>query len=76
MCPGITMSLGSDLGSASTRIVRARSAADTPVVMPWRASTETVKAVPYWAWLLPTMRGMRRWSRRSPERGTQMMPLV
>ena len=43
--PGCTKSLTVALGSASVRMVRARSAALMPVVMSWAASTETVKAV-------------------------------
>ena len=33
-------------GSMATWMVRARSAAEMPVVTPWRASIETVNAVP------------------------------
>jgi hypothetical protein len=44
-CPGWTRSAGREWGSIATWIVRARSAAEIPVVTPSRASTETVKAV-------------------------------
>ena len=43
--PGWTRSSGCECGSIATWIVRARSAAEMPVVTPSRASTETVKAV-------------------------------
>ena len=43
--PGWTRSRGADSGSTATWIVRARSAAEMPVVIPSRASTETVNAV-------------------------------
>src|SRR5918995_33987 len=43
--PGWTRSLGPECGSIATWIVRARSAAEIPVVTPSRASTETVNAV-------------------------------
>jgi hypothetical protein len=46
-CPGWTRSSALDLGSIATWIVRDRSGAEMPVVTPSRASTETVKAVPY-----------------------------
>ena len=69
---------GSGGGSPSTWIAFARSAAEMPVVTPWRASTETVKAVPNWAWFWwwPTIIGMRSASSRSPVVGAQMTPLV
>ena len=43
--PGVTMSCGPHDGSIATEMVRARSAAEMPVVTPWRASIDTVKAV-------------------------------
>ena len=43
---------GSVAGSASSRIVCARSAAEMPVVTPSRASTVTVYAVPRRSWLV------------------------
>ena len=48
--PGVTMSCGPCVGSMATATVRARSAAEMPVVTPSRASIETVKAV--W-WRVP-----------------------
>lgn len=45
MWPGLRKSAGWVAGSASIRSVRARSAAEMPVLMPSRASTVTVKAV-------------------------------
>src|SRR5262245_127971 len=45
MWPGWTRSSGPECGSIATWTVRARSAAEIPVVTPSRASTETVKAV-------------------------------
>ena len=44
--PGCTRSCGVEVGSIATWIVRARSAAEMPVVTPSRASIETVNAVP------------------------------
>ena len=44
-CPGWTRSCGRDAGSIATWIVRARSAAEIPVVTPSRASIETVNGV-------------------------------
>ena len=46
MWPGITRSSARVFGSMSTCTVRARSAAEMPVVTPVRASTETVNGVP------------------------------
>ncbi len=46
MWPGRTSSSGRALSSSMVRMVRARSAELTPVVMPSRASTVTVKGVP------------------------------
>ncbi len=45
MCPGVARSARVDLGSIATWTVRARSAAEMPVVMPSRASMLTVNAV-------------------------------
>ena len=45
MWPGRVSSYGSVAESTSTRMVRARSAAEMPVLMPSRASTETEYAV-------------------------------
>src|SRR5919106_12131 len=43
--PGCTRSCRSDAGSIAILMVRARSAAEIPVVTPWRASIDTVNAV-------------------------------
>ncbi len=45
MWPGLTISLARTCGLAATATVCARSAAEMPVVMPSRASIDTVKAV-------------------------------
>ena len=44
--PGRTRSPGPDFGSMATCTVRARSAAEIPVVTPSRASMDSQKAVP------------------------------
>ena len=49
--PGCTRSRGPHSGSMATWMVRARSAAEMPVLTPSRASMETVKAVCRRAWL-------------------------
>ncbi len=46
MCPGWTMSVGLASAATAARTVRARSAAEMPVVTPSAASIETVKFVP------------------------------
>ena len=46
ICPGRAKSAGVQRGSIATWIVVARSAAEMPVVIPLRASMETVNAVP------------------------------
>ena len=46
MCPGRPKVCAVDLGSASARIVAARSSADTPVVQPSSLSTVMVNGVP------------------------------
>jgi len=75
-CPGLTRSAGRVPGSARTRMVRARSAALMPVVMPSRASTLTVKAVPRRASLRATIGGRSSASARSDDMGTQTTPLA
>ena len=57
-------------------MVAARSAAEMPVVVSGRKSTETVKAVPKPSLFFGTMRGSPRSSSRSPVRPTQTSPLV
>ena len=69
MWPGITRSSGLASGSTSTCTVRARSAAEMPVVTPQRASTDTVKPVPKCESLRPTISGMRSSSSRSARHG-------
>src|SRR2546422_470316 len=76
MCPGFTRSEAAVPGSASSRIVRARSAALIPVLTPSRASTLTVNAVPRRASLRVTIWGRSRASRRSAVIGTQTTPLA
>ena len=58
-CPGLIMSLARERGSASILMVRARSCAETPVVTPRAALTETVKLTPVFSLFSPTgtMRG-------------------
>ena len=43
------MSSGPESGSIATMMVRERSGAEMPVVMPWRASIGSVKAVAWGA---------------------------
>src|SRR5438477_11791036 len=76
MWPGFTRSCALVRGSASTRIVRARSAALIPVVTPSRASTLTVNAVPSRASLRATICGSASSSRRAVVIGTQITPLA
>ena len=45
-CPGRARSFGTASSAMAARMVVARSAAEIPVVTPWRASIDTVKAVP------------------------------
>src|SRR6185437_8856010 len=61
--------------SASAWMVAARSPEETPVVVPARASTDTVKAVRCDSLLLATICGSSRRASRSSSMGTQMMPL-
>ena len=58
----------------SARAVLARCSAEMPVVMPWRTSTETVKAVPSGASLAATMGDRCRRRASGPVMGTQTMP--
>ena len=50
--PGRRKSFAVDAGSASSRIVCARSAAEMPVLMPSAASTVTLYAVPRASWFV------------------------
>ena len=53
-----------------------RSAAEMPVVVPWRASTDTVNAVRWLSVLSATISGSRSSSSRLPSTGMQITPLV
>ena len=55
-------------------MVRARSAAEMPVVMPWAASMETVKLVPYCAPFFWVIMGRPSFSTISPSIGRQTKP--
>jgi len=57
-------------------MVAARSAEDTPVVVPVRISTDTVNAVRCDSLLAGTICGSSSADRRCSSIGTQMMPLV
>ena len=57
-------------------MVAARSAAEMPVVVTWRASTDTVKAVRLDSVLAATIGGSSSSSRRSPSIGRQITPDV
>ena len=54
----------------------ARSAAEMPVLVPRRASTETVNAVRWLSVLSATISGSRSSSSRCPSTGMQITPLV
>jgi hypothetical protein len=60
------------VGSASSRIVCARSAAEMPVVTPSRASTVTVYAVPRRSWLVWYIGGRSSRSASASVSGAQM----
>ena len=70
----MTRSFGRVFGSMSTCVVRARSAAEIPVVTPERASTDTENGVPKWESLWLTIIGTWSCSSRSAVIGTQMRP--
>ena len=76
MWPGRARSSGSVFGSIAASTVRARSAAEMPVVTPLRASIGTQKAVPKRALFCSsrTISGMRSSSSRSPVIGRQTRP--
>ena len=73
-CPGWTSSRGLDLGSIATWIVRARSAAEMPVLTPERASIETVNAVSNADSFLAAIRSSPSSSQRSGVRARQIRP--
>ena len=76
MCPGRAKSEAAEASSASPRMVAARSADDTPVVVPTRRSTDTVNAVRCWSLLTGTICGRSSRASCCSSIGTQMMPLV
>ena len=63
-----------DSGSIAVLIVRARSAAEIPVVTPTEASMLTVKLVPIVSLLLLTINGRFSLSTVSASRGRQISP--
>src|SRR2546430_285504 len=73
-CPGWTRSSGFVSGSIATWIVRERSGAEMPVVTPSRASTETVKAVPYGVSFFSVICRSPSSSQRSSVRQRQISP--
>ena len=76
MWPGRVMSAGVEEVSARICTVRARSAAEMPVLTPDAASQETVYAVPLGSSLLVTMGGRFISSARLLLRGAQTTPEV
>ena len=74
MWPGWVRSSGREVGSVSTATVRARSAAEMPVVTPCAASTLTVNAVLSGAVLFAVIGGSPSASRRSPVIAMQIRP--
>jgi hypothetical protein len=60
MCPGRAKSAGRHCGSTAARTVRARSAAEMPVVTPTRASMDSQNAVPKLEVLCAVMSGSAR----------------
>ena len=72
--PGCTRSRGEAAGSTATAIVRARSAAEMPVVTPSRASIETVKAVSNGDSFLAAIRSRPSSSQRSGVSARQISP--
>ena len=76
MWPGRLKSSALNCGSLSSRTVRARSAAEAPVVVPIAASHETVNGVWFLSPLSATMAGRRSSAARSRVMGTHKRPLV
>ena len=74
MWPGWTRSSGTVLLWTATWMVRARSAAEIPVVTPSAASIETVKLVPNEVPFLDVIIGRANWSQRSSVRVRQTRP--
>src|SRR6266403_5389189 len=73
-CPGLTMSAGVASARMAVRMVVARSTAEMPRPMPWRASTETVNAVPSGARFSLTIIGRPSWSQRRSVSDRQTSP--
>ena len=76
MCPGRAKAEWVTFGSASARKVAARSAAEMPVLVPSRRSTDTVNAVRWLSVLWSTIIGRRNSSQRSPVSGATTTPEV
>ena len=74
MWPGCTRSLARASRATAACTVRARSAAEMPVVTPVAASIETVNAVPCWVPLRAVIGGSCRRSQRSRVRVRQISP--
>ena len=74
-CPGCTRSRGPASARIATCTVRARSAAEMPVVTPSAASMDTVKLVPSVERLLTTINGKLRLRHFSSVSVRQMSPL-
>src|SRR5262245_20273161 len=72
--PGVTMSADVAFARTAVRMVVARSTAEMPRPMPWRASTETVNAVPSGARFSLTIIGRPSWSQRFSVSDRQMSP--
>ena len=72
--PGVAMSCGCVSGLMATAIVRARSAAEMPVVTPVRASIEAVNAVSNLAFCERAIIGRPRCATRSLVSARQMRP--
>ena len=75
-CPGRDRSVEDVVGSASSRMVWVRSAAEMPVLTPARASTVTVYAVPRRSWLVWYIGGSSNRSASASVSGAQMNPEV
>ena len=74
MWPGWTRSWGRELGSIATWTVCARSCAEIPVVIPSRASMETVNAVWNGDSFFAAIRSRPSSSQRSPVSARQISP--
>ena len=74
MWPGCTMSSGFASFFTAAFTVRARSAAEIPVVTPLAASIDNVKLVPMRERLSPTISGRSSWRQRSSVRVRQIRP--